>query len=207
MNAPPRAFQQLLTRHNWHAFWMSLVCLLGALILWQVIGFFLYLILLGLTTAVHGDWGDEVPRWIPITAIGSTLVLFIWGSVDEWLRRYAPTSDRAIIGWHVIADALLMPVRVTFGIWGNLGAMVFLSREQKFHVWTVLKAMNRVGKIQAHALGQLDTDPARLQQSLQVLQLLDLVSRYQVDHDAYYLVNHEITSRLMPTEDREDRAG
>lgn len=44
MNSPTRAFQRLITKHNWHAIWMSLVCLLGALIIWQLIVFFIFLI-------------------------------------------------------------------------------------------------------------------------------------------------------------------
>jgi len=197
MSQPSRAFQRLITRHNWHVIWMSLVCLIGALIIWQLIVFFLYLILLGLTTAVLGDWGEKVPPWIFVTAVGVALILLIWGSVDQWLRRYTPMTDRSIIGWHVIADALLMPVRITFGIWGNLGALIILSRNQKQHAWTVLQAMQRAGKVPSHALGQLDSNPKRLQHSLGVLQLLDLISRYQLDHDAYYLVNRERADSLL----------
>jgi hypothetical protein len=197
MNSPTRAFQRLITKHNWHAIWMSLVCLLGALIIWQLIVFFLFLILLGLTTAVLGDWGEKVPSWIFVTAVGLAMILLIWGSLDQWLRRYSPMSDRSIIGWHVIGDALLMPVRITFGIWGNLGALIFLNRDQKRHAWTVLQAMQRAGKVQSHALGQLDSNPKRLQHSLRTLQLLDLVSRYQVDQDAYYLVNHQRSDSLL----------
>lgn len=201
MSTPPKAFLRLLAQHNWHATWMAIACLVGALIIWQLIVFFLILILLGLTTAVRGDWGGEVPSWIYVVAVGLAAVLFIWGSVDQWLRRFTPASDRAIIGWHVLGDALLMPVRITFGIWGNLGALILLNPTQKAHAWTVLQAMNRVGKVQTHALGQLDANTHRLERSLRTLQMLDLINHYQGEQDAYYLVNQQIAQNLLPAPD------
>lgn len=175
------------------------MCLLGALILWLVIVFFLILILilLGLTTAMLGDWGDAIPQWIYAVAIGLAAFLLVWGSIDQWIRRYSPTRDRAIIGFHVTGDTLLMPVRVTFGIWGNLGALLFLNPRQKMHAWTILQAMQRAGKIPAHALGQLDENTARLNHSVQALQMLNLVSRYPGEPEAYYLVHQEKAQLLM----------
>ncbi len=197
MNATPNAFLRLLSRHNRHATWMALSCLLGALLMWQLIVFFFILILLGLTTAVVGDWGGTVPLWIYASAIALAAILLIWGCLDQWMRRYTPIVDRSIIGWHVLGDALLMPVRITFGIWGNLGALILLDGRQKLHAWTVLQAMNRAGKVPAHALGQLDSNSQRLAKSLRALQLLDLIARYQGEDDVYYLVNHQAADPLM----------
>ena len=197
MSPTPKAFLRLLSRHNRHVIWMALVCLLGALLVWQLIVFFFILILLGLTTAVLGDWGGSIPLWIYASAIALAAILLVWGCLDQWLRRYTPIVDRSIIGWHVLGDALLMPVRITFGIWGNLGALILFNGRQKLHAWTVIQAMSRAGKVQAHALGQLDSNPQRLEKSLRALQLLDLIARYQGDDDAYYLINHQAAEPLM----------
>lgn len=202
MKRPPGEFLRLISKHNRHVVWMALMCLLGALILWHVIIFFLILILLGLTTAVLGDWGDAIPRWIYAVAIGLAAFLLIWGSIDQWIRRYSPTQDRAIIGFHVIGDAMLMPARVTFGIWGNLGALLFLSPRQKVHAWTILQAMQRAGKIPAHAMGQLDENADRLNRSVHALQMLNLVSRYPGELEAYYLVHQEKVQMLMDSSAR-----
>lgn len=176
---------------------MAGASLLAALLLWNAVFFFFVLILLGLTTAVIGDWGAGVPRWIHLAAGGGAAFLFLWGMLDEGVRRYRGITDRTIIGWHVAGDVLLLPVRITFAIWGNLGAVLMLSPSETYHAWRLLEALRKRRKTHAHELGQLDSRLSRVHRSLEILQILDLVHRFQGREDAWYLVNESAVEPMF----------
>jgi hypothetical protein len=186
----------MFAAHNRHALFMALVSLLGAIFLWALIGSFAFLILLGILTSIHGEEGAAVPTWLAPTAGAIVVILFLWGSLDHWLRRYAAPTDRAIIGWHVIRDALLLPVRMTFAVWGNLTALVHLSRYDVEYTWWVLRCIQATGRVPTNSLGQIDSDLVRLERSVIALQMLGLLDLHQGAEGPFLLVRSDSIARL-----------
>ncbi len=188
MSAAPAAFCAELRSHNLHALGGAILSLLAAALAWNLAYFFFVLILLGLETSVRGDFGGEIPRWILISALALAGVLFIWGLVDAGQRRFAPPSDRAIIGWHLISDFLLLPVRLTFAIGGNLRAVRLLTSSEIGRAWELVLTIHQQGKARLSTLSLIEADPARLQRLLATLQLLGYIDLHKGKQDWFYSI-------------------
>jgi hypothetical protein len=188
MNAAPPAFRSELRAHNRHAIGAGLISLVGAILAWNLAYFFFVLILLGLVTAAKGDFGPATPRWIPGTALALAIGLLLWGVVDAVRRRFAPPSDRAIIGWHLIPDFLLLPVRVTFAIWGNFTAVRRLSPHEIDRAWELLVAIHRAGNAPISTLTVIEPDFSTLHRLLGTLQMLGFIDLHKGEQDWFYAV-------------------
>lgn len=196
MISAPRAFRHLFAAHNRNVLLLATLSLLGAAALWSLVATFVLLITLGLLTSIQGESASGFPPWLWPGALGVVIVLFLWGSLDQWFRRYATPSDRAIIGWHIFPDTLLLPVRMTFAVWGNLSALVRYSRHDIEHAWWVLQKIQTTGRVPTNALGQFDSDVKQLERSIIALQILGVVDLHQGSEGPFFLVRSEAIDRL-----------
>lgn len=187
MTAPAWLRAQLRS-HNRHAFGLAALSLASALLAWNLAYFFFALILLGLHTSIHGGIGTEMPTWISASALGLTGVLFVWGGIDQILRRYEGASDRSIVGWHLIGDFLLLPVRLTYAIWGNLTALRRLNAADLERAWELLVSIQRGGKGYLHSLALVEPDTDRLFRIVTTLQMLGLIDLHRGEGDWFYTV-------------------
>lgn len=174
---------------------MAGVSLAAAVLLWNLAYFFFVLILLGLTTAALGDVG--MPRWIPASALALAIALLAWGLLDAWARRFEPVTDRHIIGWHLFGDFVLLPVRVTLAVWGNLSAMRWLNREEIERAWALLHEIRDRGKAQVSALSLVEPDANRLFRLLTALQLTQLIDLHKGEQDWFYTVRGDQAESLQ----------
>lgn len=188
MTPAPESFRAELRSHNRHAAGAAVLSLLAAVLAWNLAYFFFVLILLGFVTADRGDFGPEMPRWIPETAFVLAGALFVWGVVDAARRRFATASDRPVIGWHLIGDFLLLPVRLTFAIWGNFSAIRRLDDAGLAHAWELLTEIHRLGQAKLSALALVEPDSARLHRLLSTLQLLGYIDLHRGEQDWFYAV-------------------
>jgi hypothetical protein len=184
----PQWLRAQLRSHNRHAFGLAVLSLASALLAWNLAYFFFMLLLLGLHTVIHGGIGAEKPGWISTLAIGLTIVLFVWGWIDEARRRYDGVSDRGIIGWHLIGDFLLLPVRLTYAIWGNFAAIRRLSRADLGRAWELLAFIQRHGKGYLHSLALIEPDSNTLFRLVTALQMLDLIDLHRGEGNWFYTV-------------------
>jgi hypothetical protein len=189
--AAPGWLRAQIRAHNRHARWLAVLSLGAAAVAWGTAYFFFTLILLGVETSIHGDRGPQVPAWISAAALGLAAALLLWGFVDHLHRRYQGVSDRPIIGWHLFADFLLLPVRLTFAVWGNFSAVRRLDSEEIQRAWNLLSRIQRDGKSRLSALTLVEPDPNRLFRLLGTLQMLELVDLHRGDEDWFYTVRSD----------------
>lgn len=187
MSAPAQ-FRADLRAHDIHAVGMAVLSLLAAVVVWGLAYFFFVLILLGLVTAARGDTGPEIPRWISETAAGLAILLFVWGICDRIRRRFTPIDDRPIIGWHLGNEFLLLPVRLTFAIGGNLGAARWLNPVEQDRAWELLTVIQRSGRTRVSALTVTEPDPGKLHRLLGALQLAGYIDLHRGEDDWFYSV-------------------
>jgi hypothetical protein len=185
---PPGWLQAQVRSHNRHAIWLSILSLAVAALAWNLAYFFFVLILLGLVTAARGDFGPQIPAWIPGTALVLVVVLLVWGVIDHLRHRFAGARDRPIIGWHLFGEFLLLPVRLTFAIWGNFTAIRRFDRGEIEQAWEILRTIQRNGKGHLSALSLIEPDPGRLFRLLTTLQMIDLIDLHRGENDWFYTV-------------------
>ncbi len=192
----PAEFRRRVLAHNVHAVVMSALSLVAAVAIWNVAYFFFVLILLGLNTAVRGDEGPMIPLWIYVAALGCAGFLLVWGLIDGWLRRYARLTDRAIVGAHLVEDFALLPVRLTFAIWGNFGAVLWLGPDGVRRSWELLAAISVVGKAPLSSLTLIERDVGALHRQLGALQMLGCIDLHAGREDWYYTVRGNLDEPL-----------
>ncbi len=185
---PRRWLRVQLRSHNRHAAGLALLSLASALLAWNLAYFFFVLVLLGFHTAIHGGIGAERPAYVSVSGLGITLVLLVWGWVDQTRHRYDGVSDRSIVGWHLLGDILLLPVRLTYAIWGNLSAIRRLSDADLARAWELLSVIHCSGKGHLHALALVEPDTDRLYELITTLQMLDLVDLHRGEESWFYTV-------------------
>lgn len=186
--------------HNIHAFVLAVLSLVAAVLAWELAYFFFVLILLGLVTSARGEPIAVMPPGIPLTAFGLALALLVWGTIDHFRKRFAGATDRPIIGWHLFGDFLLLPVRLTFAIWGNFAAIRRIDGFQLARMAELLETIHRAGKARLGALALIEADPVRLHRELEMLQFTGLIDLHRGEGDWFYTVRStrepELRARL-----------
>ncbi len=195
--APPREFRRLFVAHNVQAVTMAVLSFAGAVVLWNVAYFFFVLILLGLTTAVRGDEGPTIPHWIAVSALGGAGFLLAWGLVDHWVNRFIRLKDRSIVGWHVGADVILLPVRLTLAVMGNLGALLWMGRDREARAWELLVAISAARQAALSSLRLIENDPRELHFLLRALQMTGCIELHAGKQNWYYTVRSSVDEALQ----------
>ncbi|MGC1480539.1 MAG: hypothetical protein WA771_08540 [Chthoniobacterales bacterium] len=187
----------MFAAHNFHAVVMAFLSLFAAVLLWVLAGFFFVLILLGLTTAVRGDEGPAMPEWIVTTAAGGVGLLLIWGWWDRWLHRYVELRDRPIVGWHLFADVALLPVRLTFAVTGNFGAILWVGPERVARAWQLLLAIKEAKRAPVSSLTLVERDGHELHYLLRALQLTGCIDLHAGKEGWFYTVRGNLAEDLQ----------
>ena len=112
----------------------------------------------------------------------------VWGLADRLRNRYTKLTDRPIIGWHLIRDVLLLPVRLTFGSFANLSAVRRLDATELERAWELLLTIQERGKLPVSALGLIESDEKRRMRLVTALQLCGIIDLHHVDEDWFYTV-------------------
>lgn len=103
----PDGFCARIVEHNrscWIAAALDLWC---AGLAWAVTGA-LYAIGVLFFQATHSAESFELPQWFYPAGACGIVGLLLCAVVDRRLGRFKPVPDRSIIGWHLIADVLLL---------------------------------------------------------------------------------------------------
>jgi len=114
--------------------------------------------------------------------------LLAWGVVDHFRNRFAAATDREIIGWHLLPDFLLLPVRLAFSIWGNLAAIRLLDARELDAARELLGVIRQKRRVPLSSLTLVEPDTRRLFKLVSALQLLDLIDLHRGEDGWFYTI-------------------
>lgn len=105
--------------------------------------------------------------------------------------RFKPPPDRSIIGWHLIADVLLLPARATLLVWDHLNARIVLSRAEREEAWRLMRMIAKMRRADRSLLAGEFPDSARLAKMLEALQFAGWIALYRGEEGWYYRVRSD----------------
>ena len=187
-------FRRRISSHNRHAVIAALLSLGGAWLSWTIAYGLVVGVTIGALTVVHGQeviMGERLmtlPEWIHPAAMALALVLLVWASVDEKKYRYHPASDRAVVGWHILGDVLLLPARLTFGFGHQLAAIIRLNPAEQEQAIELLRHIHTEKRVPLHSLGAWFPDSSRLRKLLLALQLAGWIDLLRTEDGWIYIV-------------------
>ena len=190
----PREFQSRIASHNRQVVGAVLLCLLGSGVLWALAYALIVGITIGFLTSIHGEEVAAgtllivLPWWIRPAALSFAALLFLWGLIDRWFRRFRPVGDRQIIGWHILGDILLAAPRLTFGIWDHLRAMVRLNGQEQSEAIELLRYIYHQKRCSRSSMGAIFPETHRLPKILDSLQLLGWIGLLRHDEEWFYII-------------------
>jgi len=191
MRDAPKGFRNRIAEHNRIAWACALFSLLGAALAWLLLYGLIAGGILLFQTVLHGD-AVRSPAWLPQAVLGIAAFLLCWNALERWRRRYRPLRDRAIVGWHLLTEVLLLPPRLTLGAWDHLAGRIALSRSERRDAWSLLLAIADMGRANNSALSYDFPNPRRLAKLLMALQFAGWIDLHRGDEDWYYMVrSHE----------------
>lgn len=184
---PPRVFLKRFAEHNRSCWAAAIFSLAGAFLAWLLI-FALYTgAVLLIETLRTGDTNlQKTPPWYyPAGAIVVALI-FLGALIDRWRKRYRPVVDRAIIGFHLAPEVLLLPARLTLAIWDHLHARVTLSRAERAEAWRLLLEIHEMKRADSARLAYEFPDLEQLGKLLLSLQLTEWIDLHRGEEDWFY---------------------
>jgi len=187
-------FHRRISSHNRHAVIAALLSFAGAWLGWTIAYGLFVGVVLGALTVAHGQevlLGERLmclPAWIHPSAMAAALVLLVWAAVDERLHRFHPASDRAIIGWHLLGDVLLLPARLTFGVGHQLAAVIRLNHSERIEALDLLHHIYTEKRCPLHSLGAWFPNPGRLRKLLLALQMAGWTDLLRTEEGWIYIV-------------------
>ena len=188
---PP--FLERMDSHNRHVALAAFLSLLGACLAWAFAYALVIGLVLGAFTVAHGqeilaeEPVIEVSGWLYPGALLLALATLVWEAVDEWRTRFLPVSDRAVIGWHILGDILLLPARLTFGIGVQLSAIICLNRRAQIEAQELLRHIHHEKRCAAHSLGAWVSDQKRLRKLLGALQMAGWIELLRTEAGWIYI--------------------
>ena len=203
MSSLPSEFRARFAVHNRNCWVAAFLSLLGAWLGWL---FFFALftagVLLAETIRTNNTDLFKPPPWYVPAGLGLAGFLLVWAAIDRWRRRYRPPSDRSIIGWHLIPEVLMLPARMTFAIWEQIGGHIRLSVREKEECWRLLQVVFAMKRAEATQITQEFADPRELSKLLTALQLTGWIDLHRGDEDWFYRVisDQEVIVRAMTQE-------
>lgn len=205
MSEVPSVFRKSIASHNRQC-WIAAGMSLGAALLgWLAYGvLFTGAVLLQEVVRTGNPDLRESPGWLwPVMGV-LAVGLVIWTGVERWMRRYRPVDDRPIIGWHLFADVVLSPARMTFAVWDHLALRISLPAQRLYEAWLLLQFIVERKRVPVSTLGQVFPDARILPRLLLALQLAGWIDLYRGEEDWYYALRSEAGQRLrLPADSAE----
>ncbi|MEI6072225.1 MAG: hypothetical protein WCS31_10565 [Verrucomicrobiae bacterium] len=174
----------------------------GAWLAWTIAYALVAGIVMGVLTVVHGQEviaGEMLlglPAWLHPALLLAALVSLVWEAVDERKNRFHPVSDRAVIGWHILGDILLLPARLTFGIGHQLAAFIRLNRSEEDEAFRLLGHIYVEKRCPSHSLGAWFPNQKRLRKILVALQLAGWTDLLRTEAGWIYIVRSTEAAEL-----------
>lgn len=191
MNVPV-VFKSRLAEYNRHCWLAAAFSALGASLAWLFI-FTIYTgaVLLLETVRTGSTEYFRPPSWYMPVGFSGVGVIFVLAALDRWRKRYRPLRDRPIIGFHLFAEVILLPARMTFAIWDHLRARVVLSREERAEAWRLLAEILSMGRADSSRLSMEFPQARELGKLLMALQATDWIDLHRGEDDWFYRVRSD----------------
>ena len=208
--APP-ALRRHFARHNEQALLLAVFGLIAAVALWGLLYLFSYWFTL---VAVTVSRSMRAAPLIDIAVAPSQLVphffvkfvcvalaaLGVAWLARSWARPEKLREAQYYFFW-VLLELFLAVPNVTFSVWGNLSAVVKLSRREMAKAWRLLQCINAEGgRLSTASLRTVIDDERMLNRVLFALQLVGLVGMREQRDGGWFLVlqNEETMALLWP---------
>lgn len=188
----PSVFRARIAEHNRNCWFASLLSLFGSFFAWLFI-FALYTgAVLLFETVFTGDASLlRPPFWYYPVGAALLVSILLVATLIRWRRRYRPIVDRAIIGFHLIPEVLLLPAHLTFAIWDHLAARIRLTRAELENAWQLLLQIHEMKRADTARLAYVCPDQRQLQHLLLALQLSDWIDLHRGEEDWFYRVRSD----------------
>jgi len=179
--------QRQIRIHNRHCWLAAAAALFFSWLAWA--GFYVVFagVVLLLETIRQGE-SAAFPQWLNPTAVLLAILLLSWAGAEERGRKFRPTTDRPVIGWHLLPDLLLLPARLTFSIGSHLSARIRLDSHGQETAWRILELAADFGKLPPHLLGAQFTSADDWERALEALQLLGWVDLHGDKEGWFYRI-------------------
>jgi hypothetical protein len=172
-NVVPPPLRAHFRRHNLTAIALAFVSLLVAVVSWGAlffVGKWMVVLAVSVGTGVDARVPENFAAWFFLLALALCFV----AAFVRWLWPRAEAADRRPL-WENLLDVILIVPRITFGVWGNLSAVLFLSRREMAFAWRLLEKIADEKKIAFEQVA-VEIPPRRLREKIVLaLQLADLV--------------------------------
>lgn len=180
-----QALKKEIHQHNLQCWLAALSCLFLAWLAWLALTALLYGFALLIKTVKDGPDSPH-PAWLPYLILALIAFLLIWASWDAFANRFRPVPERPIIGWHLLADILLLPPRLTFGIWQNLSATIHLQRPALEVAANFILQLSETGRLPLHSTAVEIPHPKSIEKIIDALKILRWVDLHKNQDGWFY---------------------
>lgn len=204
MQSAPAIFEKSFRDHDRHCVVAAVMSLIGAWFSWLLFGTVYCGGVILFETVRTGDPDlQRVSSGYWAAGAGAALILFVWASVDRFRRLYQPPPDRAIIGWHLFADVLLWPPRLTYAVADNMGLRIGADARTISEAWRLLEVIVQRERAPQSVLAYDFPDDRLLQKLLRALQLTSWIDLYRGEEDWYYRIRTDAEEMLRSLNESE----
>lgn len=190
-------FERSFREHDRHCVIAAVLSLIGAWFSWLLFGtVYCGGVILFETVRTGNPDLQRVSSSYWVAGASLALILFIWASIDRFRRLYQPPPDRTIIGWHLFADVLLWPPRLTYAIADNMGLRTGADAHMIAEAWRLLEVIVDRQRAPRSVLAYDFPDDVGLGKLLRALQLTGWIDLYRGEEDWYYRIRTDAEEAL-----------
>jgi hypothetical protein len=197
----PAALNAQIAEHN-RSCWMAAALSLWCAALAWALAVATYRGLVALVETLCGGKPTELPSWFLPVGLCGVVVLLATALINRRRQRFNSVSDRSIIGWHLIAEILLLPARATLLVWDHVDARIVLSEAERAEAWALMRTILGLKRAHRSLLARDFPDPGRLSKMLMALQFAGWIDLHRGEEDFYYRIrsDREIDIRSLVAE-------
>lgn len=204
VQSAPAIFEKSFREHDRHCVIAAVLSLIGAWFSWLFFGtVYCGGVILFETVRTGNPDLQRVSSGYWVAGASLALILFIWASIDRFRRLYQPPPDRTIIGWHLFADVLLWPPRLTYAIADNIGLRTGADSRMMAEAWRLLEVIVYRQRAPRSVLAYDFPDDVVLGKLLRALQLTGWIDLYRGEEDWYYRIRTDAEEALRSVSEPE----
>ncbi|PTX96944.1 hypothetical protein DB345_07130 [Spartobacteria bacterium LR76] len=197
VHSAPAIFEKSFREHDRHCVIAAGMSLIGAWFSWLLFGtVYCGAVVLFETVRTGNPDLQRVSSAYWVAGAGGALILFVWASIDRFRRLYQPPPDRTIIGWHLFADVLLWPPRLTYAVADNMDLRTRADARMIGEAWRLLEVIVRRERAPRSVLAYDFPDEILLGKLLRALQLTGWIDLYRGEEDWYYRIRTDAENTL-----------